>query len=446
MEIGLRGWLIIGGILVIALILFDGWRRIRSSRNRIRLEIDQSVLADDSSDEALHYSNPELPNGGARRCNGDEARQEPRFDAPASAPTRAAEANAATVAEHSDRPVESTPDQASLRDMDPLFDDVPVEPVSRARPAAARRSAPVRDDEALDSAISQGEFEGLSLDGLGETSSPRSSSASAPLRASRDEADEPVSMSLDFDPEQPIPVLKDRISAVADDISTAAADGPENDEHIESEQGFSLDLDEPAASSGSTRTEPFWQESDTAPVAAESEPEPDAVGESAEHPSAERTEPQKRPNPEISADPEEMLVIFVVGRDKQPLPGAAIRKIVEACGMEFGEMGIYHRHERPNADGSLQFSMANAIQPGTFDLATLDSLETPAVTFFMSMRDPADPLYAYECMLATAETLCRHLDAELLDGDRSVMRPQTKEHYRERIHDFELHQRVQRTH
>lgn len=139
-------------------------------------------------------------------------------------------------------------------------------------------------------------------------------------------------------------------------------------------------------------------------------------------------------------------MIFVVGRDKQPLPGAAIRKIVEACGMEFGEMGIYHRHEGPNAEGSLQFSMANAIQPGTFDLETLDSMETPAVTFFMSMRDPADPLYAYECMLATAETLCRHLDAELLDGDRSVMRPQTKEHYRERIHDFELHQRVKRAH
>ena len=112
--------------------------------------------------------------------------------------------------------------------------------------------------------------------------------------------------------------------------------------------------------------------------------------------------------------------------------------------MEYGELEVFHRHENPDASGSLQFSMANAIQPGTFDLETMDEEETPAVTFFMSMRDPNDPLYAYECMLATAETLARHLDAELLDGDRSVMRPQTKEHYRERIRDFQIHKRVKR--
>lgn len=113
--------------------------------------------------------------------------------------------------------------------------------------------------------------------------------------------------------------------------------------------------------------------------------------------------------------------------------------------MEFSELGIYHRHEQPNGSGPLQFSMANAVAPGTFDLETIDSMETPAVSFFMSMRDPADPLYAFECMLATADTLCRHLDAELLDGDRSVMRPQTQEHYRERIRDFEIHKRVKRS-
>jgi cell division protein ZipA len=47
-------------------------------------------------------------------------------------------------------------------------------------------------------------------------------------------------------------------------------------------------------------------------------------------------------------------------------------------------------------------------------------------------------------MLATAETLAKHLDGDLLDEDRSVMRPQTKEHYRERIRDFEMHKRQRR--
>lgn len=38
MELGLREWLIIIGLIVIAAILFDGWRRIRGSRGKLRLD------------------------------------------------------------------------------------------------------------------------------------------------------------------------------------------------------------------------------------------------------------------------------------------------------------------------------------------------------------------------------------------------------------------------
>ncbi|MCD8512694.1 MAG: hypothetical protein LRY63_04305 [Nitrincola sp.] len=62
MEISLREWLIVGGIIVIALILFDGWRRIRANRNRLKIDIDKSLA---ELGNANHH-NPELPNGGAR--------------------------------------------------------------------------------------------------------------------------------------------------------------------------------------------------------------------------------------------------------------------------------------------------------------------------------------------------------------------------------------------
>ncbi len=472
MEIGLREWLIIGGILVIALILFDGWRRIRGGRNRIRLDIDRSALGDDGADDDLHYANPELPNGGARRRSGDDIgeRREPSFGPDPAAPAEATKSNVTAPKTAAVSPQPSPADLAAeqtatsqprmaetdarveddrsgrdtLRDMDPLFDDVPVEPRPRSRRAAsAAKAAPSKEEDPLDSAISQGEFDGLSLDGFSDAEMlDKQSSPTAPLRASRDD-EEPVSMSLDFDPEQPIPVLKDRLEPAPDPRPHAPE--PHSDAstelEVDADEGLSLSLDEPVAEtrSDNPRSNAAAPEPTQRPLSGDGAQAPAA-------PSAEREPPRKRPAPEISADPEEMLVIFVVGKDKQMLPGGAIRTIVEACGMEFGEMGIYHRHEHPNAEGSLQFSMANAIQPGTFDLETMDALETPAVTFFMSMRDPADPLYAYECMLATAETLSRHLDAELLDGDRSVMRPQTKEHYRERIRDFEIHKRVKRAH
>ncbi|MFN3880422.1 MAG: cell division protein ZipA [Nitrincola lacisaponensis] len=140
-------------------------------------------------------------------------------------------------------------------------------------------------------------------------------------------------------------------------------------------------------------------------------------------------------------DPDEVLVITVVGKDRQTLPGERLRRVVEACGMEYGDMSIFHRFEGEGIPSSLQFSMANAVNPGTFDLSTMGELETPAVSFFMSMREPRDPMTAYECMLATAETVAKNLNGDLLDEDRSVMREQTKEHYRQRIRDFEMQSR-----
>lgn len=42
MEIGLREWLIVIGVIVIAGILFDGWRRMRGSRARLKFRLDRS--------------------------------------------------------------------------------------------------------------------------------------------------------------------------------------------------------------------------------------------------------------------------------------------------------------------------------------------------------------------------------------------------------------------
>ncbi|MEX6502711.1 cell division protein ZipA [Pseudomonas zhanjiangensis] len=55
MEFGLREWLIVIGIIVIAGILFDGWRRMRGGKGRLKFKLDQSLadLPDDGSDPDL---------------------------------------------------------------------------------------------------------------------------------------------------------------------------------------------------------------------------------------------------------------------------------------------------------------------------------------------------------------------------------------------------------
>ncbi|MES2821773.1 MAG: cell division protein ZipA [Pseudomonadota bacterium] len=55
MEIGLREWLVVIGIIVIAGILFDGWRRMRGGKGKLKFKLDRSFsnLPDDDEDPAL---------------------------------------------------------------------------------------------------------------------------------------------------------------------------------------------------------------------------------------------------------------------------------------------------------------------------------------------------------------------------------------------------------
>ena len=55
MEIGLREWLIVIGIIVIAGILFDGWRRMRGGKGKLKFRLDHSFsnAPDDGSDPDL---------------------------------------------------------------------------------------------------------------------------------------------------------------------------------------------------------------------------------------------------------------------------------------------------------------------------------------------------------------------------------------------------------
>ncbi|WP_417582737.1 cell division protein ZipA [Nitrincola sp.] len=455
MDISLREWLIIGGVLIVILILVDGWRRVSANRSRLKLEIDRTLseLGDGGGDG----HNPELPNGGARKRQGAEM-------PPAQPPSMRSKERVEPSLEPS---VDAIPE---LTEMDPLFDDIPTrEEASAARGRSKSRSrkpdakpvatpAPVieepspeplfaepevaaRNDDELLQAVDRGDLQGSAL----EMDYPLKEEP-LPVYSEARDADSQHELGLDLD--QPIPTLFDQIGTdLPDDTLAAYRDSFEREvEREESVQPEASSLSavepiiEPVADTGA-RIEP---EFDTAP---EPTVEPEQQAASVEEPTQpEDAAPVVKQGPKRASmpDPEHVLVITVVGRNGERLPGPALGKIVDACGMDWGDMSIYHRAEDSSPGSPIQFSMANAVAPGTFDPDNMDALETPAVTFFMSMSEPQDPMTAYECMLATAETLAKHLNGELIDEDRSVMRPQTKEHYRERIREFQMHQRQRR--
>ena len=75
-------------------------------------------------------------------------------------------------------------------------------------------------------------------------------------------------------------------------------------------------------------------------------------------------------------------MINVHATTKQGFQVQEVKKLLEACGLDHGEMSIFHRHEEDDLLSPIQFSVANAIEPGYFDPDTLDKISTPGVSFF----------------------------------------------------------------
>jgi cell division protein ZipA len=137
----------------------------------------------------------------------------------------------------------------------------------------------------------------------------------------------------------------------------------------------------------------------------------------------------------------EVVVINVLAKTGENFSGEKLRDLFEACGLQHGDLDIYHRHEQADTHSPVQFSVASAVEPGTFRPQDMPTLSTPGISFFMSMPGPYNSLQAFEFMLETAQCVVRNLGGELKDERRSVMTPQTIEHCRQRIREFERKKR-----
>ncbi|MGO1749376.1 MAG: cell division protein ZipA [Marinobacter sp.] len=140
----------------------------------------------------------------------------------------------------------------------------------------------------------------------------------------------------------------------------------------------------------------------------------------------------------------EVIVINVLAPQGEDFSGTALQKLFEACGLAHGDMNIYHRHEAEDTISPVQFSVANAVEPGTFTPNDVAAMTTPGISFFMSMPGPTSALQAFDFMLETAQCVVRNLGGELKDERRSVMTAQTIEHCRQRIREYERKQRSPR--
>lgn len=153
-------------------------------------------------------------------------------------------------------------------------------------------------------------------------------------------------------------------------------------------------------------------------------------------PTARRTEARAKPgNGKADAQEDtEIFAINVLARNGGRFAGGALLNAFERHGLKYRDKNIFHRLD-PDTD-EVRFSVANAVEPGYFDLADMESLRTPGVSLFFRLPGTAQPAATFDDMLGVARDIGSALGGDLKDEKLSVLTGQTISHFRERIAEF----------
>lgn len=327
MDLTIRDWMVIVGVLLILAVLLDAWRRVRNER---RSPVQVKLANRDSGADAVEDDIgllKELPNGGARvveRRDLVDAAVQNKADK-ADAADKAEQAAAAERAARASSPGQAAPAPAGRSSSKPKREATAPGATARPAPSARKSALPPAEDDDLVSGIN-----------------------------TRDE--------------------------------------PENLDWLDA-----LEAEERSRSAPET------------------------------------AEPGRLPR---DVEPE-VFMLNVVARKPEGFRGDDILHILLACDLRFGDMSFFHRHEFEAGRGAIQFSVANMMQPGVFDIDNMSDFTTPGLVFFVTLPGPDDMMKAFDYMLETAQAVARNLDGDVLDETRSALTRQTMEHSRQQIRDLE---------
>ena len=392
-QLSIRDWMILIGGIMIAAVLIDAvgryWRE-RRAEIKLNARIERaSPLSDD--DDAFNLLT-ELPNGGARIVQRDDLQIDPL----AAAPGSAAESNRATS------PAREAPAP------DPMPD--PIDLAVAAQLAETENTEPGKDSPA------------------------QTAPASVDSAPSEPEAVEPETAADLTASEADAGGLEKTASALRTVTREATAQSPAEAEN------------ETASRRRTVKPAPETAEPETATSAPTDDA--DASGTVDWLDTLEPEEPLKPDAPEHGRLPRgantHVFILYVVAQAEEGFSGTDILETLLACDLRFGDMDFFHRHERASGRGPIEFSVANMMKPGVFDIDNMEPLQTRGLMFFVTLPGPADMLKAFDYMYETVKVVAKSLGGDIQDETRSVITRQSLEHMRQQIRELERRLLVRR--
>jgi cell division protein ZipA len=118
----------------------------------------------------------------------------------------------------------------------------------------------------------------------------------------------------------------------------------------------------------------------------------------------------------------------------QRLEGAKLHESLLAESLQHGKYGIFHRL---HSDGSIVFSVASMVEPGSFDLEKMSETLYPGVTMFTQLPGPVPGMHALNELVACARRLQANLGGTLQDERGVPLTVHRIERMRQEVREFE---------
>ena len=440
----MREWLIGIGIVLILAVILDGVRRMRQARrDAIKMSLSMQQGSSSASSEDLPSYGSDLPSGGARVVG----RRDP--DSAKNINSRVREAA------EQNRPLMGKPEQTSL-DLETsvplLMDTVDLLPAEN-EPALGEASTldelekPVDEGYDFSSALDKvAEEANLNLWAEQEKSEMKSqASMDLSQKSSTMDASTLDTSALDGSKRgSSIPQARETESPV---FESSVFESPELESKIENRSNNLNDSQiEPEPESRELyQVVRVSKTRSTKPSKAGSIGSRKSVDSFEKHNNSRETNIAVNLEANPLSTAKELIVINVMARQDRRFLGTDLMDVLLAQGLRYGAMKIFHRHQKLNGEGPYWFSIANIVEPGTFDLAKMNQFSTPGICLMLPLPCDDEAIKAFDAMVKVATNFSQQLGGELKDERRSVMTKQTLEHCRVRIQDF-LRKQLTKTH
>ena len=129
------------------------------------------------------------------------------------------------------------------------------------------------------------------------------------------------------------------------------------------------------------------------------------------------------------------IIVLNILTNSERIKGQELLEFLMENEICFGEMEIFHKLD---SQGQVLFSLANAIEPGTFDLSNIDESEIPGVTLFMQIDGTNQAERIFDDMLGLARGISENFSSQIFDGTRSALTQQTIGHIRQNIREMKF--------